>query len=332
MTTTRTSGRTPSSEPTGQSRTRRVRVVLVGLAVALLSAATFGTSGAVGKSLLEQEWSSGAVVASRIALGAAVLAIPGALAMRGHWALLRRAKTWVHAGVFGLLAVAGCQLFYFLALEQLSVGVALMLEYLGPVLVVGWLWARHGQRPRRLTIAGVALAVGGLLLVLDVLGEAQLSPLGVLWGLLAAVGLAAYFIIGSDGENAVPPVSFAALGMGIGAVGLGVAGLIGLVPMRASTHDVAMAGTLVTWWVPMLWLGLVAAALAYLTGIVAARALGAKVASFVGLTEVLFAVLFAWALLGELPTAVQLVGGALIVAGVVAIKLDDRAHPSAPPG
>ena len=58
--------------------------------------------------------------------------------------------------------VAGCQLFYFNAIERMPVGVALLLEYLGRVLVVGWLWLRHGQRPRRLTVAGAAASIAGL--------------------------------------------------------------------------------------------------------------------------------------------------------------------------
>jgi drug/metabolite transporter (DMT)-like permease len=76
--------------------------------------------------------------------------------------------------------------------------------------------------------------------------------------------------------------------------------------------------------VPVLWLGVVAAAISYATGILAARALGAKVSSFVGLTEVMFAVVWAWLLLGELPAPVQLAGGLLIVAGVAAVKADER--------
>ena len=54
-----------------------------------------------------------------------------------------------------------------------------------------------------------------------------------------------------------------------------------------------------------------------------ARILGSTVASFVGLTEVLFAVLFAWLLLGELPGLVQLAGGVLIISGVVAVRLGE---------
>jgi drug/metabolite transporter (DMT)-like permease len=79
----------------------------------------------------------------------------------------------------------------------------------------------------------------------------------------------------------------------------------------------------VSWWVPVLELALVAAAAAYLLGVMAARLLGSTVASFVGLTEVLFAVLWAWLLLGELPRPVQLGGGALIVAGVAAVRVGE---------
>jgi drug/metabolite transporter (DMT)-like permease len=76
----------------------------------------------------------------------------------------------------------------------------------------------------------------------------------------------------------------------------------------------------------------IAAALAYVVGISAARILGSKLASFVGLTEVLFAVLFAWLFLGQLPTGMQLVGGVLIVAGVALVRVDELRAPSDPRG
>ncbi|HYK32733.1 MAG TPA: DMT family transporter, partial [Streptosporangiaceae bacterium] len=59
------------------------------------------------------------------------------------------------------------------------------------------------------------------------------------------------------------------------------------------------------------------------TGIAAARRLGAKLASFVGLVEVLFAIVFAWLLLGQLPTDLQFAGGALILAGVTLVRVDE---------
>ena len=160
------------------------RLLVVGLLLAGASAATFGTAGAVAKSLLVQGWSPAAAVTLRILIGALVLMVPAVVSMRGRWHLLRRPATLAHVGVFGGLAVAGCQLFYFLAVEQLSVGVALMLEYLGPILVVAWLWLVHGQKPRILTVAGVGLAVVGLLLVLDVLGDVQVNTAGVVLSLI----------------------------------------------------------------------------------------------------------------------------------------------------
>jgi drug/metabolite transporter (DMT)-like permease len=77
-------------------------------------------------------------------------------------------------------------------------------------------------------------------------------------------------------------------------------------------------------------LSVIAAALAYVVGISAARTLGSKLASFVGLTEVLFAVLFAWLFLGQLPTGTQLVGGVLIVAGVALVRVDELRGPADP--
>src|SRR6476620_9923190 len=166
---------------------------LVGLGVALVSAAAFATSGAFGKSLVVGGWSPGAVVTMRITLAAVVLLGPALWSLRGRWAALRR-NAWVVVG-YGLTGVAGCQLAYFNAVTHLSVGVALLLEYLAPVLIVGWLWLRHPQAPRRLTVIGIALAMIGLLLVLDVIGGATLSLVGVLWGLGAAVCLVLYFLL-----------------------------------------------------------------------------------------------------------------------------------------
>src|SRR3546814_18824925 len=92
--------------------------------------------------------------------------------------------------VYGVVAVAGCQLCYFYAVEHLQVGVALLIEYTAPVAVVVWLWLRHGHRPGRLTLAGALVAAAGLVLVLDVVSGARLSAGGVLWALGALVGAA----------------------------------------------------------------------------------------------------------------------------------------------
>ena len=97
--------------------------------------------------------------------------------------------------------------------------------------------------------------------------------------------------------------------------------------MAFSTADTKLGPWVTPWWVSLGGLVVLATVLAYVSGIVAARALGSKVASFVSLTEVLFAVIWAWLLLGELPGPIQLLGGLLIVGGVVLVRLDELRAP-----
>ena len=289
--------------------------------LALASAAAFATSGSFARSLLDTGWSPGAAVTARLAGGALALLLPALVVLRGRWRLLTRNAGLVT--VYGVVAMAAVQLFYFNAVTTLSIGVALLLEYLGVILVVVWLWARYGQRPRPWTLLGIVLSVGGLMLVLDITGGMRVDLVGVLWGLGAAVGLAFYFVLSAREATGLPPLVMAAAGMVVAAAALAGAGLVGLMPMTFATEDVVIAAAVMPWWVPIAGLCLVAAALAYATGIVATRRLGSKVAGFVSLTEVLFSVMFAWLLVGELPLPVQLLGGVLIVAGVLAVRYDE---------
>ncbi|MHB1139307.1 MAG: EamA family transporter, partial [Microthrixaceae bacterium] len=191
-----------------------------GIAMGLLSAAAFGTSGALAKSLLEAGWSPGAAVTARITGAAALLVVPAILELRGRWSAVRANLAMVV--VYGLVAIAGVQLFYFNAVQTLSVGVALLLEYLGLVLVVGWIWYR-GRRPGAWTWVGVVLAVAGLLLVLDVVGGVTVDVVGVMWGLGAAFGVAVYFVLSSREATGLPPLAMAAGGMTVGSLALWVA-------------------------------------------------------------------------------------------------------------
>ena len=296
-----------------------------GLVLALVSAASFSTAGSFARSLTDAGWSPGAAVAARVGAAVVLLTLPAVLAMRGRWrALQRNAATLV---LYGLLAVVGGQVFFFHAIEHLSVGVALLIEYLGTVLVVGWMWLRHGHRPRRLTAIGSLLAVLGLVFVIDLFGDAHVDMVGVAWALGGAIGLAVYFVLSAGVDDDIPPIAFACAGMTVGAVVLVGLGGLGVLPMRATFGTVEFAGRSASWLVPVAGVSLLAAAVAYVAGIGAARRLGAKLAAFIGLTEVLFAVVVAWALLGQLPTSVQLVGGALILAGIALVRADELRAP-----
>lgn len=300
-----------------------VRSPGAGIALALLSAAAFATSGPFAKALLETGWTPGSVVFLRIAGAALILVVPAVRALDGHWALLRR--EWPQVVAYGLVAVALPQLAFFYAVQHLSVGVALLLEYLGLVLVVAWQSLAARRAPRLPTLVGIGCAVVGLALVLDAFGGARVSGVGVLWGLLAAFGLASYFLLsGRSPEHSLPPIALAGGGLLVGAGAFAVLGITTLLPMTFSSGEVRLAGAVFPWWTAVLELAFVAAATAYVTGIAATRVLGAKLASFVGLSEVLFAVLFAWVLLGELPRPVQLLGGLFILAGVVVVRAEQE--------
>ncbi len=298
---------------------RRVRGS--GLGIALFSSAVFGLSGSFAKALLETGWSPGAAVAARLTGAALILAVPAILALRGRWHRLR--DNWVTIGLFGLIGVAACQLFYFNAVARLSVGVALLLEYLAPVLIVLWLWIASRKRPRAATFAGTALSLAGLVLVLDLTGAVKIDAIGVLWGMAAAVCLAIYFFITAKENDSLPPIVLASVGLIMGAAVMWLAAATGLLPMAFSTADTKLGPWTAPWWVSLAGLVILATVLAYVSGIVAARALGSKVASFVSLTEVLFAVIWAWLLLSELPSPIQLLGGVLIVGGVIMVRLDE---------
>jgi drug/metabolite transporter (DMT)-like permease len=271
-------------------------------------------------------WSAAAAVTVRVGLAALLLTVPALLQLRGRWALLRRSAGAVIS--YGVFAIGAAQLFFFNAVEHLSVGVALLLEYSGTLLVVAWVWLRHGQRPRRLTVIGGAVAIAGLMLVLDIIGNAHIDPLGVLWGLGAATGLAVYFVLSSKTHDQLPPIVLAWAGLSMGTVILLATGATGIVPMHASTADTQLAGHRTSWLVPVIGLSLVAAVIAYSAGIAAARLLGARLASFVGLAEVLAAVLFAWALLGQRPTAVQMLGGLVVLVGIALVHADEKDAPA----
>lgn len=298
-----------------------------GLGFALLSAGTFGTSGSFATALLQAGWSPDSVVIARVALGALLLAVPTAAALRQAWPAVRAAAGTTLA--YGVGAVAAAQVCFFNAVRYVPIGVALLLEYLGIALVVGWVWLRHRQPPRPLTLAGMAVSAVGLVVVLDLFGHARLNPLGVLWGLGAAFGLASYYVLSARADDGIPPIAMAGLGMGIGAVALTLVGVLGVLPLHAHFGDVTLVHHRMSWIVPITGLAVLAAAIAYVAGIHAARRLGPKLSSFVGLTEVLFAVLWAWLLLGQLPTPVQGAGGALIIAGIVLVRLDEPAPQTA---
>ena len=297
-----------------------------GIGLGLLSAMCFGTSGTFGAALIGSGWTPAGAVLARVCVASLALTVPALFALRGRWTLLRR--SWRQVVLYGLVGVAACQVCYFNAIARMDVGISILLEYMGIVLVVGWLWVRHGQRPQLLTVLGGVAALGGLALMLDLSGSGGVSLTGVLFALAAAVSMAVYFFQSAatstaDGGSALPPVALTWGGMVTGAAAIALLGAVRVMPLRFAASPVVLLNARVDWLVPVLGLGVVAAAIAYVTGIGAVRRLGPKLGSFVAMAEVLFAAGFAWVLLHQVPTGTQFLGGLLILAGVVAVRLDE---------
>jgi len=295
-----------------------------GVALALVSASSFGLSGSLARSLLDLGWTPAAVVATRVGGAFLILLVPALLVLRRIGLPTGRQSGRMLA--YGVVAIAVAQLCYFSAVQYLSVGVALLLEYLAPVMLIGWHWARTHRKPALPVLAGAGLSIVGLAFVLDLRDGLTLNPVGVAWGLAAAVCLSAYFLLSEDKGTDAPihPLLLTTGGTGVGAVILLAASAAGILPLAAHAGTAVLAERAVDWWLPALLLILISAVLAYPTGIVAVRRLGSSLASFVSLTEVIFAVVFAFVLLGQRPGVMQLMGGALILAGIALVQRPAR--------
>jgi drug/metabolite transporter (DMT)-like permease len=286
----------------------------------LAAQASFSTSSILLKPLLDSGWSPAAAVAVRVALGGLLLVVPALVSLRGDLRpLLRNARLVLG---YGLVAVAGTQVLYFAAVQRLPVAVALLIQYSAPVLIVvlGWL---RGTPVRLVVVGGAVASVTGVVLVVDPFGSGgAMDAAGIALALAAAVCLAGYYLISAVPTPGLPPLALVSCGLLVGAAATVAVGLTGLLPLTVSARPVVLGGATLPWWLPMAVVALVATALAYSLSLAGSRRLGSRLASFAGLTEVVFAVLLAWLLLGERPTPLQLVGGVCILAGVVLVRAE----------
>jgi drug/metabolite transporter (DMT)-like permease len=284
-----------------------------GLGLALASAVAFGGSGVAAKPLIEAGLDPLHVVWLRVT-GAALVMLP--LAVR-HRALLRR-----HPGLlagFGLLAVAGVQACYFAAISRMPVGVALLVEYLGPALVLGWVRFVQRRPVTRAAAVGVVLAVGGLACVVEIWSGMSFDPLGLLLALGAACCQAGYFVLsdqgGDDGDAAPDPLGVIAYGLLVGAAVLTVVARPWSMRWSVLTGTADLNGTPVAAALLLAWIVLVTTVLAYVTGVLSVRRLSPQVAGVVACLEAVVATVLAWVLLGEHLSAPQIIGGVVVLTG-----------------
>ncbi|MER6068369.1 EamA family transporter [Streptomyces sp. NPDC001817] len=301
----------------------------VGLGLALASALAFGGSGVAAKPLIEAGLDPLHVVWLRVA-GAAVVMLP--VAVR-HRALLRRRPALL-AG-FGLLAVAGVQACYFAALSRIPVGVALLIEYLAPALVLGWVRFVQRRPVTRAAALGVVLAAGGLACVVEVWSGLSFDALGLLLALGAACCQVGYFVLadhgGDAGDEAPDPLGVIAYGLLVGALALTVVARPWSMRWSVLTGSADMNGTAVPALALLGWIVLVATVVAYVTGVLSVRRLSPQVAGVVACLEAVVATVLAWVLLGEHLSAPQVAGGAVVLVGAFIAQSSTPAKGSAEP-
>jgi len=247
-----------------------------GLLLGLISAVAFASSGSVMKPLLEAGWSLGAALLLRMSGAALVLAYPFFRAVLRERGFLRR--HWPLIVGFGLTGVAGCQLFYFAAMQRIPVGVALLIQYFAPVLLVGLAWVRTRRAPSRVVVVGSVASIVGLVLMVDLTGG-SFDLIGTLCALGAAICLGAYFLIAERTGDSIPPLALAGGGLLTGALLLGVLVVTGVLPFVAPPVDVVLGGVTVPWIVPVVWVVLIATVCGYAFGVIAVSKIGSRLAS-----------------------------------------------------
>lgn len=290
-----------------------------GLLLILLASLSFGTSGAIGKPAMLAGLDPEQVAAARIGLSALVLAL-GVGLVRPSLLRVRRGEWRLLVG-YGLLGVAGVQLFYFIAAARIPVGIAILLEFTSPVLVALWVrFVRRVRLPWPMWL-GIALAMTGLAMVAQVGQGLRLDTIGLLAGLGAALCSAAYFLLGEHGVATRDPLGMVTWGMIIGAVAVFV-----MAPPWTLPMSVVLGPAEIGPWQPPVWVLLIAVALfstvlAYLAGITALRHLPAPVASVLALCEPLIATAAAWLLLNEALTWLQVAGAGVLLGGAALVQL-----------
>ncbi|GAA3191586.1 DMT family transporter [Actinocorallia longicatena] len=301
-----------------------------GVLWAVLSSLCFGASGPFGKALIGAGFSPLQAAWLRIA-GAALILLPLALAMRGPRGF---SAARPHAGrvvAYGLTGVVGCQALFFVAASRLPVGIASLLEFTGPVVLLLWVGVVRRAPVRRGAAAGIAVAVVGLACVVEVWSGLSLDAIGLAAGLGSAACQAAYFLLVEGMTGQVDPLVMTAGGMVVGAPVLAVVAAPWNAPWHVLGDTVAFGTGTAPAWALALWVIVVSTVVAYVTGCWAVQLLDAQPAAAIGYTEAVAATVIAWVVLGEHLTAFQVAGGVVVLSGAYIAQRSVEPRPSPVP-
>lgn len=294
-----------------------------GTALSATSATLFGASGTFAAAIMTTGWNPIQVTWLRIA-AATVLLVPLVLIAKPGALRIRRRDAGLLFGV-GFFAVAGSQVFFFIAVSRLPVSIAMLLEFLAPVLVALWIRVVRRTRLRALVWLGIVLAMAGLAMIAQVWQASGLDLLGFAAGLASAVCTAGYFLTAERGATTYRPVALTSIALVVGLVLVSLFSPPWTLPFRLFGASVAFGGGHLPVWLLVLLCGAVSTVLPYLAGMASLRLVSATLASVLGLIEPLVAAITGWLLLGQVLTVVQIAGGVVLLGGALMVQLNSRA-------
>jgi drug/metabolite transporter (DMT)-like permease len=212
------------------------------------------------------------------------------------------------------------------------VGLALLLEYQAPLLVV--LWARFVQKEvvRRRVWSGLGLALVGLAMATGILGgELAFDGLGLLAGLAAAVCFATYFLVGEHGVAALAPLRVMLWSFAVATVVMNVAAPVWDFPVELLDGTASLLGALAGAVVPLAllvgWVIVLGTLMPFGVEIVALRHLPASTVTMVAMLEPVGVAALGWVWFGEDLGLVATAGCALVLLGILAAQTGRAPHP-----
>jgi drug/metabolite transporter (DMT)-like permease len=299
----------------GEPRARRAAT---GYAMVASAATLFAVNGTVSKVILRSGISARQLTEVRCAgavVGLVLLA-----------ALTRPASLRVKAADLPLLIALGVgglalvQWSYFYAIARLDIGIALLIQFVGPILVALWARLVFGEHVRRRIWLALVLALGGLTLIVEAWQAGRLSGAGLGAAAVAAITYAAYILLAEQGVRRRDPISLSAWGFLFATIFWSVVAPWWNYPAARANDDVSLLGNLASSHVPvvvlMLWMIVLGTIAPFLLVVGALGRISATRAGITGMLEPVVAIVVAWAWLGESLDPVQLSGATLTLAGI----------------
>jgi len=306
-----------SPAPATPARDERL---LLGYALIWTAVVGWSVNAVVAKVVLESAGLSAFRLAEVRATGSALLLFAAVAVLRPA-ALRVTRRELAFLAVFGVAGLAAVQLFYFLAIERLEIGIALVIQYLAPVFVA--LWARFvAKEPvRRRLWVGIALSLVGLCLVVQLWQGMTLDAAGVAACLGAALTYAGYVLMAERSLRAGrDAVSLLAWGFLFSALLWAVIQPWWSFPLGTASGDAPLLGRLddLSAPVPLLlaYIVVFGTVLPFLLLVTALHHVSATRATVLAMLEPVLAAVVAYAWLGEELAAIQIAGALLVLMGV----------------